>query len=70
MATVFEEYIIEKKSFVVSFFLWARGLSANDIHKEMFPACVMKCLSLRAVHNWVTNVSLMAKRLKRRCGSG
>jgi hypothetical protein len=27
-------------------------------------------LSPKAVHSWVTDVSLMTKRLKRRCGSG
>jgi hypothetical protein len=36
----------------------------------MFPVYGGKCLSRKAVHNWVTNVSLMTKRLKRRCGSG
>jgi hypothetical protein len=32
--------------------LWAKGLNANDIHKEMFPAYGGKCLSHKAVHNW------------------
>jgi hypothetical protein len=50
-------------------FLWAKGLNTKDIHKEMFPVCGGKCLSHKAVHNWVANVSLMT-RLKRRCGSG
>jgi hypothetical protein len=27
-------------------------------------------LSHKAVHNWVANISMMTKRLKRRCGSG
>jgi hypothetical protein len=27
-------------------------------------------LSRKAVHSWVASVSLMTKRLKRRCGSG
>jgi hypothetical protein len=40
---------------------------AEDIHKEIFPVYGGTC---RAVHNWVANVSLMTKRLKRRCGSG
>jgi hypothetical protein len=38
--------------------------------KTFFLFTVGKCLSRKAVHNWVTNVSLMTKRLKRRCGSG
>jgi hypothetical protein len=33
-------------------FLWARGLNAKDIHKEMFPVYCEKCLSSKAVHNW------------------
>jgi hypothetical protein len=33
--------------------LWTKGLSAKDIHKEMFPVCGEKCLSRKAVHNWV-----------------
>jgi hypothetical protein len=51
-------------------FVWAKGLSAKDIHKEMFPVYGGKCFSHKAVHNWVADVSLMTKRLKRRCGSG
>jgi hypothetical protein len=37
----------------VSFFLWEKGLNAKDIHKEMFPVYSGKCLSRKAVHNWV-----------------
>jgi hypothetical protein len=33
--------------------LGAKGLYAKDIHKEMLPAYVGKCLSHKAVHNWV-----------------
>jgi hypothetical protein len=40
------------------------------IHKVMFPVYGGKCLSRKAVHNWVANVSLMTRRLKRMCGSG
>jgi hypothetical protein len=35
--------------------LWAKGLNAKDIHKEMFLVYGGKCLSRKAVHNWVTN---------------
>jgi hypothetical protein len=49
-------------------FLWAKGLNAKDVHKEMFPVYSGKCLSRKVVHNWVANVSVM-KKLKRRCGS-
>jgi hypothetical protein len=48
----------------------SKGLNTKDIHKEVFPVYGGKCLSRKAVHNWVGNVSLMSERLKRRCGSG
>jgi hypothetical protein len=50
-------------------FWWAEGLDAKDIHKEMFPVYGGKCLSYKAVHSLVAAVSLMMKRLKRRCRS-
>jgi hypothetical protein len=37
--------------------LWAKGLNANNIHKEMFPVYNLKCLSLNAVHSWVEKFS-------------
>jgi hypothetical protein len=46
-------------------FLYAKGLNAKDIHKEMFPVYGGKCLSRKTVHIWVANISLMTKRLKR-----
>jgi hypothetical protein len=45
-----------------------KKLNAENIHKKMFHVCGGKCLSRKAVHSWVANVSLM-KRLERRCGS-
>jgi hypothetical protein len=33
------------------FFLWAKGLNAKDILKEMLPVYDGKCLSRKAVHN-------------------
>jgi hypothetical protein len=33
-------------------FLWAEGLNAKDIHKEIFPVYGGKCLSRKAVHTW------------------
>jgi hypothetical protein len=38
-------------------FLWAKGLSAIDIHKEMFPVYGGKCFSNKAVHDWVAKLS-------------
>jgi hypothetical protein len=70
MATVLEEYITEEQCSIVRFFLWATRPSAEDIQEEMFAVYGGKCLSRKAVHNCVANVSLMTKTLKRRCGSG
>jgi hypothetical protein len=38
-------------------FLWAKGLNAKDIHKEIIPVYGGKCLSRKAVHNWVEKFS-------------
>jgi hypothetical protein len=32
--------------------LWAKGLNAKDIHKEMLHVYGGKCLSRKAVHSW------------------
>jgi hypothetical protein len=45
-------------------FLWAKGLSAMDIRKEIFHVYGWKCLSSKAIHSWVENVSLKTERLK------
>jgi hypothetical protein len=47
-------------------FLWAKGPNAKDIHKEIFYVYHHNCLSRKAVHIWVANISLMTKRLKQR----
>jgi hypothetical protein len=39
------------------FILRVKGLNAKDIHKEMFPVDGGKCLSRKAVHNWVEKYS-------------
>jgi hypothetical protein len=52
MATVLEKCINEERSSVVHF-LWAKGLNAKDIHKDMFPVYGGKCLPRKPVHNWV-----------------
>ena len=38
-------------------FLWAKGMSAKDIHKEMLPMYGEHCLSRQAVHNLVQKFS-------------
>jgi hypothetical protein len=38
--------------------LWAKGLSARDIHKEMFSVYGGKCLLHNAVSSWVEKFSL------------
>jgi hypothetical protein len=39
------------------FFFGTKRLNAKDIHKEMFPVYGGKCLSHKAVHNWVEKFS-------------
>jgi hypothetical protein len=69
METVLEVCTTEEQRSVVHFiFVWAKGLNAKDIHKEMFLIYTGKCLWRKAVHNWLAKISLMTK-LKRRCGS-
>jgi hypothetical protein len=38
-------------------FLWAKGLNAKDIHKEMLPVYGGKCLSCKEIHNLVEKFS-------------
>jgi transposase-like protein len=38
-------------------FLWAKGMAAKDIHKEMLPTRGERCLSCQTVHNWVQKFS-------------
>jgi transposase len=56
MATVLEECTAEEQRCVVCF-LWAKGLNAKDIRKEMFLVYGGKGLSHKAVHNWVEKFS-------------
>jgi hypothetical protein len=50
MATVLEVCTTEKLRSVV-LFLWAKRITAKDIHKEMFHVYSPKCLSRKALHN-------------------
>jgi hypothetical protein len=56
MATVLEDCTTEEHR-SVAHFLWAKGLKANDIHKEISPVYGGKCLSRKAIHNWVEKFS-------------
>jgi hypothetical protein len=69
MATVLEEHTTEEQRYVLRF-LGAKEFNANDIHIELFPVYDGKHLSRKAFHNWMANISMMTKSLKRRCGSG
>jgi hypothetical protein len=51
MATVLEEFTTEEQRSIVKF-LWAKGLNAKDIHKEIFPVYRGKCLSRKEVPSW------------------
>jgi hypothetical protein len=37
--------------------MWTNGHNEKDIHKEMLPAYAGKCVSPKAVHNWVEKFS-------------
>jgi hypothetical protein len=50
MAIVFEGLYYRRSAFCRAF-LWAKGLNAEDIHRENFPVYGGKCLSRKAVHN-------------------
>jgi hypothetical protein len=52
MANVLKVYTTEDQHTLVRF-LCAKGLSAEDIRKEMLPVYGGKCISCKAVHNWV-----------------
>jgi hypothetical protein len=54
--TVFGEFPTEEQRSVVRF-LWAKGLNAKDIQREIFPVYGGKYLLRKAVHNWVHKFS-------------
>jgi hypothetical protein len=56
MATVLEKCTTQEQRSLVRL-LWAKGLNARDIRKEMFPVYGGKCLSRKAVHIWVQKFS-------------
>jgi hypothetical protein len=53
---VLEECITEEQRSIV-LVMWAKGLNAKDIHKEMFRVYCKNCLSRKEVHNWVEKFS-------------
>jgi hypothetical protein len=57
MMIVLEECTAKEQRSVVCVFLWAKGLNAKDIHKEILLVYGGKCLSRKAVHNWVEKFS-------------
>jgi hypothetical protein len=52
MVTVLEGCATEEQRSRVRF-LWAKGLNAKDIHKEIFSVYGGKCLSRKTVHNLI-----------------
>jgi hypothetical protein len=56
MATGLDECTTEEQRSVVHF-LWAKGLNAKDIHKEMFSVYGGMCLLQKALLNWVEKFS-------------
>jgi hypothetical protein len=57
MATLLQECITKEQRSIVLFFLWTKGLNAKDILKKNFPVYGGKCLSRKAVHNWIEKFS-------------
>jgi transposase len=55
MVTVLEECITEEQRSIVNFL--CEKLNTKDIHNEMFPLYGGKCLSRKAVRNWVEKFS-------------
>jgi hypothetical protein len=49
-------------------FLWAKGLNAKYIHKEMFPLYAEKCLLRKAIHNWVKKFSQELRKSQKMTG--
>jgi hypothetical protein len=56
MATMLEECITEEQRSVMRF-LRSKELNAKDIHEEMFSVYGGKCVSRKAVYNWVEKFS-------------
>jgi hypothetical protein len=56
MVTALQDFTTEEQRSSV-LFSWARGLSAKDIHNEIFPVYGGKRLSRKSVHNWVQKFS-------------
>jgi hypothetical protein len=56
MATALEECSTEKQHSVLQF-LWAKGLNAKYIHKDVCPAEGETHLSRKEVHNWIEKLS-------------
>jgi hypothetical protein len=63
MATMLKECITEEQHSVVHF-LWAKGLNAKDIHKEMFSVYVGKCLLRKAVPPWWQTFLLLTEEVE------
>jgi hypothetical protein len=51
-----EEHTTKEKGSVMCFIL-AEGLTAKDIHKEMFSIYGENCLLGKTIHNWVEKFS-------------
>jgi hypothetical protein len=51
-------------------FLWAKGINAIYIHKEVFPVYDWKCLSRKAAHNLVEKFSQRSSKFADYISSG
>jgi hypothetical protein len=57
MTTVLEDVLLTSTVLLCVYFLWAKGLNAKDINKEMLPV-YGGSLSRKSVHNWVEKFSI------------
>jgi hypothetical protein len=51
MAIVLEDFTTEEQRSAMRL-LWAKGLNAKDVYKEIFPVYDRKCLLRKAVPLW------------------
>jgi hypothetical protein len=69
MVTVLEGCTTEEQNSVMRF-LWAEGLNAKGIHKQIFPVYCWMCLSCKAIHNSVKKFSQGHSKVANDAGPG
>jgi hypothetical protein len=70
MVTVLEKCATEEHRSVVFFFCGQKDSMRRIFIEKCFPFTMGSVCRVERFTNWAATVSLMTKRLKRRCGSG